>query len=226
MAKEWILNIAFNRWQFNRPRYVGRVAEAIRACAPKSLQEWEKYYYSEVPKRHVPANWQMLGNTMREHLEEIGRRLYAKISEQLRAELDTITEEDCVKYVRDVVIRRTYEGYITERRTIYEQLEQALGVRLEPATDEMDRSYNVDFIIRTGNRVIGIQIKPITYQQLPEVHKWQEWMRQSHQRFEKKFGGPAFIVFSVTGRGGGKEICNPEVIDQIRQALSSTEDDE
>jgi hypothetical protein len=34
MAKEWVLNIAFNRWQLNRPRYVGRVAEAIRACAP------------------------------------------------------------------------------------------------------------------------------------------------------------------------------------------------
>ncbi len=35
-AKEWVLNFAFNRWQCNRPRYVGKLAEAIRACAPRS----------------------------------------------------------------------------------------------------------------------------------------------------------------------------------------------
>ncbi|MDW8067961.1 MAG: MjaI family restriction endonuclease, partial [Anaerolineae bacterium] len=72
MAKEWVLNIAFNRWQLNRPRYVGRVAEAIRACAPKSPEEWEQYYFREVPQKHVPAKWQMLGPTMQKHLEEVG----------------------------------------------------------------------------------------------------------------------------------------------------------
>ncbi len=38
-SKEWILNIAFNRWQFNRPRYVGKLSEAIRACAPRTVEE-------------------------------------------------------------------------------------------------------------------------------------------------------------------------------------------
>lgn len=219
MAKEWVLNIAFNRWQLNRPRYVGRVAEAIRACGPKSLEEWEEYYFSKVPQKHVPANWQMLGSTMREHLEEIGRRLYAKISEQLRAEIEAITEEDCIAYVYDVVIRRTYEGYLTEKRTVYEQLEGALGVKVDPAPDEWDRRYNVDFFIRVGNRFVGIQIKPITYSQTPELHRWQEWMRQSHQRFENEQGGRVFIIFSVTEKGGRKRILNTEVIDQIRSEL-------
>ncbi|MCS7283390.1 MAG: MjaI family restriction endonuclease [Anaerolineae bacterium] len=219
MAKEWVLNIAFNRWQLNRPKYVGRVVEAIRACAPKSLEEWEHYYFSEVPRKHVPAKWQMLGNTMQEHLEELGRRLYAKISEQLRAEVDAITEEECVAYVRDVVIRRTYEGYLTEKRTIYEQLEQALGVKLQPAPDEWDRRYNVDFFISVGTRLVGLQIKPVTYGQIPELHRWQEWMRNSHRRFEEEKGGKVFIVFSLTEKGGRKRILNVEVIDQIRGEL-------
>lgn len=219
MAKEWVLNIAFNRRQLNRPRYVGRVAEAIRACAPKSPEEWEQYYFSQVPQRHVPAEWQMLGNTMREHLEEVGRRLYAKISEQLRAEVDAITEEDCLQYVHDVVIRRTYEGYLTEKRTVYEQLEQALGEKLHPASDDWDRRYNVDFFIPVGNRFIGIQIKPVTYSQTPELYRWQGWMQRSHQRFEEEQGGEVFIVFSVTEKGGRKRILNPEVIDQIRNEL-------
>ncbi len=226
MAKEWVLNIAFNRWQLNRPRYVGRLAEAIRACAPKSLKEWEQYYFSQVPRKHVPAKWQMLGNTMEEHLEEVGRRLYVKISEQLRAEVDAVTEEDCVAYVRDVVIRRTYEGYLTEKRTVYEQLEQALGVKLHPAPAEWDRQYNVDFFIPAGNRCIGIQIKPVTYRQTPELHRWQEWMQHSHQRFEEEKGGRVFLVFSVT-EDGRKRIWNAEVIDQIREELRRlTSDDQ
>lgn len=27
-AKEWVLNIAFNRWQFNRPKYVGEIGRS------------------------------------------------------------------------------------------------------------------------------------------------------------------------------------------------------
>ena len=204
MAKEWILNIAFNRWQFNRPRYVGRLSEAIRACAPHSLEEWERYYYEQVPQKHVPSKWEMLGNTMEEHLQQVGLRLYAKISEQLRAEVEAITEEDCVRYVREVVVKRTYEGYVREKQTIYEQLEERLGVSLLPAPDEWDRRYNVDFYIPVGEKAIGIQIKPITYRQMPEAHKWEAWMRASHERFEREHGGKVFIVYSVTEKGKNK----------------------
>jgi hypothetical protein len=35
---------------------------------------------------------------MQEHLQEVGRRLYAKISEQLKAEVEAVTEEDCINY--------------------------------------------------------------------------------------------------------------------------------
>lgn len=218
-AKEWVLNIAFNRWQFNRPRYVGKLAEAIRECSPKSLEDWKRYYCEQVPKRHVPEGWQMFGKDMLDHLTEIGRRLYAKISEQLKAEVEAVTEEDCIAYVREVVINRTYEGYITEKQTVYEQLEQVLGVRLCPAPDEWDRRYNVDFYIPVRDKAIGIQIKPITYTQTPEVHKWQEWMRESHEKFEREQGGKVFIVFSVTEKSGAKRIFNTEVIDEIRAEL-------
>jgi hypothetical protein len=161
----------------------------------------------------------MFGKDMLDHLTEIGRRLYAKISEQLKAEVEAVTEEDCIAYVREVVFNRTYEGYITEKQTVYEQLEQVLGVRLCPAPDEWDRRYNVDFYIPVRDKAIGIQIKPITYTQTPEVHKWQEWMRESHEKFEREQGGKVFIVFSVTEKSGAKRIFNTEVIDEIRAEL-------
>lgn len=208
--KEWVLNIAFNRWQLNRPKYVGKLAEAIRECAPKTLEEWERWYYER-----VRPEGEMLGRDMREHLEEVARRLYAKISEQLRAEIATITEDDCFRYVWDVVIRRTFEGYQTEKKTVYEQLQQILGVELRPAPDEWDRRYQVDFYIEIGDKALGIQIKPITYRQTPELHKWREWMRRSHERFEREKGGKVFIVFSITEKGGRKQIYNVGIVSEI-----------
>ena len=221
MPKEWVLNIAFNRWQFNRPKYVGKLAKAIRKCAPKSVEEWERYYFE-----HVRPTGQMLGRDMHEHLREVGRRLYVKISEQLKAEVESITEEDCVNYVHEVVIQRTYQGYVTEKRTVYEQLEEALGLKLLPAPDPWDRRYNVDFYIPVGKRAVGIQIKPITYDQTPEVHKWREWMHEFHKCFEREHGGKVFVVFSITERGGKKRIWNGEVIEQIRAEIERLQEGE
>ncbi|MCS7300325.1 MAG: MjaI family restriction endonuclease [Fimbriimonadales bacterium] len=211
--KEWVLNIAFNRWQFNRPRYVGKLSEAIRACAPKTLDEWKEYYFAK-----VKPEGGLLGETIEQHLAEVGRRLYAKISEQLHAEVSSITEEDCIQYIYDVVLNRTFAGYITEKQTVYGQLEELLGTHLEPAPDEWDRAYNVDFYIPVGSANIGIQIKPTTYEQTPEPHKWRQWMQESHRRFEIEQGGKVFIVFSVR-QGDRKVIANPQVLDDIRAEI-------
>ena len=94
-----------------------------------------------------------------------------------------------------------------------------MGIKLYPAPDEWDRRYNVDFYIPVSGKAIGIQIKPITYTQTPEVHKWREWMRESHEKFEQEQGGKVFIVFSVTEKSGAKRIFNTEILDEIRKEL-------
>jgi len=62
MAKEWILNSAMNRFQFNFKRNVGPTSESIRLCAPKSVNEWRDYYFKNVKSR--------------DHIEDLGKRLY------------------------------------------------------------------------------------------------------------------------------------------------------
>ena len=52
-----------------------------------------------------------------------------------------------------------------------------------------DRLYNVDFYIEVSGKYIGIQIKPITYNQAPEIHKWKELLSETHEKFEKEYGG-------------------------------------
>jgi hypothetical protein len=47
-----------------------------------------------------------------------------------------------------LVIDRTFDGFITEIQTIYGQLQKILGVPVQPAPDEWDRLFNVDFYIK------------------------------------------------------------------------------
>lgn len=131
-----------------------------------------------------------------EQLVELGRKLYVKITEVIQAEVADVTEEDCINYMKQLVIDRTFDGYMTEIQTVYGQLEHILGVKIEPAPDEWDRLFNVDFFIKVGEKFIGLQIKPITFGggsvQLPEIFKEKSLQEETHRKFTKKFGGRYF----------------------------------
>jgi len=204
MPKEWILNTAINRWGLQKKKMVGAVSEEIRKCAPRTLKEWEEYYYKNVyPK---------------EHLIEIGRKLYIKITEVLRAEIDEITEEDCINYVINLVINRTFDGYITEKKTIYEQLQDILGVKIEPAPDEWDRLFNVDFFIKINDKFIGLKIKPVSYSFIPEMIKEKDIQLTTHKKFTEKYGGNVFYIYSIK-ENDKKRIYNANIVEEIKQEI-------
>ena len=219
MAKEWVLNIATNRWQLNRPRYVGKVAEEIRKCQPRRLEDWVSFYKEKVkPPKFLEMKKHIQSLTIDSYLSWLGKELCKKIHEVMRREIEEITEEDCERYIKTLVFDRTFEGYKTEVETIYQLLEKSLRVEIKPAPDQWDRKYNVDFFIRAKKGYIGLQIKPITYSQTPEVHNWLKWLQESHDRFEKEVGGKVFVIFSIK-KDGRKEIYNPEVIEHIRNSI-------
>ncbi|HEX9655197.1 MAG TPA: MjaI family restriction endonuclease [bacterium] len=205
MPKEWILNSATNRFQLNFKRNVGAVSEAIRKCAPKSLEEWRSYYFKNIRTT--------------EQIEELGRKLYIKITEVIASEVEDITEEDCIHYVYQLVINRTFDGYTTEIRTIYGQLQDHLGVKIEPAPDEWDRLFNVDFYIKVNDKFIGLQIKPASgVSHIPEIFKERNQQAATHRKFTEQYGGKVFYVISMKV-GKNKVIQNVEVIDEIRAEI-------
>ena len=216
MAKEWILNMATNRWGLNKKDRVGPVSEWIRECAPKAIDEWKIYYFDKLrvflQKKDIPLE-------PPDYLEDLGKKLYTKITEVIRAEIDEVSEEDCIDYIYILVINRTFEGYRNEVDTVYKKLQIELNVEIKPAPDEWDRLYNVDFYIEVEGKYLGLQIKPITYdKQTPEVYKWKEWLSRTHRDFEEKFGGKVFTIFSIK-RGDKKEIYNQELIREIKDFI-------
>jgi len=204
MAKEWILNQANMRWGLTKKNKVGAVSDEIRNCAPKSLKEWAEYYYKNVYSKS--------------QLEQLGRRLYIKITEVCQAEIESITEEDCIDFIINLVINRTFDGYQSEIQTIYGQLQQALNVKVEPAPDEWDRGYNVDFFIRVNDKYIGLQIKPAGYAYITQIINELEFQKKTHEKFTAKYGGKVFYIISVKEEKK-KVIYNPEVIEEIRKEI-------
>ena len=205
MAKEWILNSATNRFQLNFKRNVGATSEAIRKCAPKSLEEWQAYYFENVRSE--------------EHIVELGKKLYVKITEVLVAEIEEVTEEDCINFIKELVIDRTYDGYVREIKTIYEQLQEILRVPIKPAPDEWDRLFNVDFYIEINGKFIGLQIKPVSQvSSIPEIYKEREIQHSTHIKFTQQYGGKVFYLFSCKS-GDKKIIVNTEVMDEIKEEI-------
>jgi len=120
----------------------------------------------------------------------LGKKLYIKITEVIQSEVAEVTEQDCIDYMIQLVIDRTFDGYMTEIHTIYGQLQTVLDVKIESAPDEWDRLFNVDFFIRIGEKYIGLQIKPVNSGiQLPEIHKDYALQSKTHEKFTAKYVG-------------------------------------
>ena len=208
MPKKWILNQANMRWGLTKKNRVGPVSELIRQCSPKILEDWEQFYYEKVyPMRH---------------LEELGGRLYVKITEVCQSEIENITEEDCKAFIVNLVINRTFDGYQSEIQTIYGQLQNELGVKIEPAPDEWDRGYNVDFFIKVKDHVIGLQIKPAGYAYITQIINELEFQKATHEKFTAKYGGKVFYIISIK-EGKRKTIYNPVVIEEIKKEIEKLE---
>lgn len=229
MAKDWItetngeglkfkhetlLNYGLNRWGLNKAYSVGALSELIRSCAPNEYKEWEEFYFTKGKQKKKNGI-----DITREYITGLGQTLYIKLSEVVQSELAAITEEECIEYAYNLVLRRTYDGYRTEIETIYGQLESAVERKIEPAPDNWDRAYGVDFFIKVKDKFIGIQIKPIASGQALNQYQWIEMHKVNHQKFENEFGGKVFFVYSTKSTAGKKKIHNIEVIDQIRTEI-------
>jgi hypothetical protein len=81
---------------------------------------------------------------------------------------------------------------IPEVGTIYGHLESILGVKIQPAPDEWDRTFNVDFYIGVMEKFIGLQIKPISSGQALNQYQWIKMHEVNHEKFKNKWW-PGFL---------------------------------
>ena len=212
--RETLLNYGMNRWGLNKASSVGATSELIRTCAPSNYAEWVEFYFDKAVQKKKSGI-----KIKQEYLRTLGEELYLKLSENVQNELHSITEEECIDYVYNLVINRTYEGYITEIETIYGQLSKLLGYTIETAPDKWDRTFGVDFYISIGEHFLGIQINPVSTKASIHQYQWIEQNRENHHRFTDRYQGKVFFVFSKKNSAGKKQIDNIEVVEEIKAEI-------
>lgn len=213
--KERVLNYACQTYQLSRPNKVGAVMALIRECQPGSFEEWKEWYFE-----NALTSGKNPSRITIESLKELGERLYAKITEVVIPEWEKafreLTEQDCIDYIYNLTINRTYDGYLREKTVINDGLAKEFPeITFTESDPDLDHAGDVDYIAKVGNSYIGIQIKPITANANFGSFSLSERMKSSFESFKEQFGGNVFIVFSIDG-----EIANKDVIIQIRQEIN------
>ncbi len=208
--KEHVLNYACQLYQLSRPAKVGAVMALIRECQPNTFEEWESWYFDNA----FTATKQPQKLT-KEALTELGERLYAKITTFVIPEWEeafrTLTLQDCIDYIYNLTINRTYDGYIREKSVVNDGLAKIFpNVVFEESDPELDHAGDIDYVAKVGGKAFGIQIKPVTANANFGGYSLSERMKASFQAFTEQFGGKVFIIYSLKG-----EIANKDVLEKI-----------
>jgi hypothetical protein len=212
--KEKVLNYACQTYQLSRPNKVGTVMALIRECQPKTIEEWEKWYFE---KAHTDGKNPV--KITKKVLEELGERLYVKITEIVIPEWQEafrqLTLQDCIDYIYNLTIKRTYDGFYREKSVVTEILEKKLSdVKFVESEPELDHAGDIDYLGYVGKKAFGIQIKPITAKANFGNYSPSERMKASFREFERKYEGKVFIIFSIDD-----EITNKEALKDIEAEI-------
>ncbi|MBI5254502.1 MjaI family restriction endonuclease [Candidatus Falkowbacteria bacterium] len=212
--KEKVLNYACQTYHLSRPNKVGAVMALIRECQPKTIEEWEKWYFAKAfteSKNPIKITLQILA--------ELGARLHEKITEvvipEWQAAFSELSLQDCKDYIKNLTINRTYDGFIREKSVVNDGLAKHFSdVRFVESDNDLDHAGDIDYLGLVGGKAFGIQIKPITAKANFGNYSVSERMKNNFLDFEKKYQGKVFIVFSLDG-----EIGNTEVIKDIEAEI-------
>ena len=212
--KEKVLNYATQTYHLSRPEKVGAIMALIRECQPNTIEEWEKWYF-ENAFTEAKAKTKIT----KESLTELGERLHEKITEvvipEWQAAFEQLTLQDCIDYIFNLTINRTFDGFLREKSVVNDGLAKIFpNIIFEESDPELDHAGDIDYIAKIGNKALGIQIKPVTAKSNFGNYSATERMKANFADFEEEFGGKVFVVFSLDG-----EIANKEIINEIQKEI-------
>lgn len=135
-----LINLANQYAQGTRPKIVGQMSELIQQFSGKTLAEWEKWYLKEKP----------------DAIKNATERIVQTLS-NLRDAMGTIDQQMVEKWVRDLVIVKTFAGLRFQEAILKKGAEiKKARYRLSKPDEE---SQGIDGFI--GD--IPVSIKPRTY---------------------------------------------------------------
>ncbi|MEY4570823.1 MAG: hypothetical protein RLZ10_16 [Bacteroidota bacterium] len=221
---EFILNKTAVDHHLTRPSKVGPTIELLYQHNPKTIQEWaEVFYKNSVQKKKDGSGIKVDENYLNSVGDELFRLLNEKIFPLILLAKDELTIEDCRNFIKDVVIRRSFEGFIAEK-DIVNQVEIALDGDIEFTKDAELEPINVDAYGKSKKygKTIGLSVKPQSYKKQDGFGK-DESLKKSWEKWERENNSKIFIVYYSEKKDGQKKIIKEkdELINQILLFLTN-----
>lgn len=191
--KEHVLNYACQLYQLSRPTKVGAVMALIRECQPSTYEEWKDWYFENAyTATKTPVKLSL------DSLTELGERLYEKIQTFVipdwQEAFRQLTLQDCIDYIYNLTINRTYDGYIREKSVVNDVLAKKFPiVKFEESDPQLDHAGDIDYVAKVGKYQFGIQIKPITANANFGGYSLSERMKASFEDFTEKYTRAIFL---------------------------------
>lgn len=191
----------------------------IRECQPKTIEQWEEWYF-----KNATTDGKEQVKITNESLVELGERLHCKIKEIVIPEwteaFNQLTKQDCIDYIFNLTINRTYDGFIREKSVIEDNLAKEFpNIRFEQSDPELDHAGDIDYLGWVGDKAFGIQIKPITAKANFGNYSPSERMKASFNDFTQEFGGKVFLVYSIDDKINNSEVV-AQIADEIKRLLA------
>lgn len=126
----------------------------LSKALPNSLEDWQEYYTSKVRSN--------------KELQELGERFYSIIQENILPFIEGISEEECVRYVRELALDRTFQGYVSRLKIHQEHLLESTGAlfiyKYEHPHDWRFKTFAIDLYHHdpAKDRLVGIKFLPET----------------------------------------------------------------
>ncbi len=180
-------------------------------------QHSKRYRKNDKFLSFVCQNYHLSGRVKitKEVLEELGERLYTKIKDVVIPEwteaFNQLTLQDCIDYIYNLTLNRTYDGFIREKSVIEDNLAKKFkDVKFTQSDPELDHAGDIDYLGFVNEKAFGIQIKPVTSKANFGNYSPSERMKASFDDFTEKYGGKVFLVYSIDDK-----IKNEDVINEI-----------
>lgn len=186
---------------------------AISVSQPLDEAEWEAQYHKFL---RTP-----------DQLKAVGAKL-AELIEEYRTAMATITAADCEEFVRDVAIRRTFEGWSTRRDQVLERLRDETQIPFEYLRDHPQdwrpKTFAIDFAAEhpLSSHWLGVKVVPESIGKIESMQALgakYESMRALHEEFEAKGLGKV-LVLPFSGRGKSVNL-DPDALAEIQDAWAA-----
>jgi hypothetical protein len=201
-----IINIVSNTYKVTGPNNIGSTSDLIRKCDPSDKEEWKKYCLSYLHNK----------NGDKIDFDKLSQDLFNKASfhiDCLKKQLSNMSDEQlyqkCFDFIYDLVIDKTFDGYINEKEIITKTLSKKLGVDFQQPSIYQDSAKNIDAIGKKNNVVFYIQLKPASF-----INNYNTSQILPKQQ-------PNFFVVYYNKNG----IVNEDIIKEIEKYINQTNTD-